>query len=69
MPGQDGILFLQLPNTSPMEMTAKVMNPKGVSEDIEMRDMGDNFYQIKLKPEMEGSHAISVMHKDQHLNG
>lgn len=68
-PGQDAALFLQLPNTSPMEMTAKVMNPKGISEDVEIKDLGENYYQIRFRPEMEGSHAVSVFCKDQHVNG
>ncbi len=34
--GQDCRLNLKLPNTSPMEMNAKIMDPEGVSEDIEV---------------------------------
>uniref|UniRef100_A0A183UQL7 Filamin-A n=1 Tax=Toxocara canis TaxID=6265 RepID=A0A183UQL7_TOXCA len=69
IPGQDASLFLHLPNTSPMEMTAKVMMPNGRSEDVEMRDMNDNFYQIRFKPQTEGTYAISVFYRDQHVSG
>lgn len=50
-------------------MAAKLMNPDGVSEDIEMRDLGDQFYEIVFKPQMEGQHSISVLHKEQHVSG
>lgn len=67
--GQDAFLFLQLSNTSPMEITARITKPNGQSEDIEMRDLGNNFYQLKFKPQMEGAHAVSVYHREQHVAG
>ncbi|VDO57299.1 unnamed protein product [Brugia timori] len=66
LPNQDASIYLKLENTSPMETTAKVMNPDGKSSDIEVRDTGDSLYQIIFKPEMDGSHAISVFNKGQH---
>lgn len=69
LPNQDATLYLQLENTSPMETTAKVMDPNGKSYDIEVRDTGNSLYQIKFKPEMDGSHAISVFNKGQHVIG
>lgn len=69
MVGQDAFLFLQLSNTSPMEITARITKPNGQSEDIEMRDLGNNFYQLKFKPQMEGAHAVSVYHREQHVAG
>lgn len=67
--GQDSTIFLKLPHTTPLEMSARLTDPKGNTEDIEMRDTGDQYYQIKFQPKMEGLHALSVMHKDQHVNG
>ncbi|VIO86121.1 Filamin/ABP280 repeat family protein [Brugia malayi] len=69
LPNQDASIYLKLENTSPMETTAKVMNPDGKSSDIEVRDTGDSLYQIIFKPEMDGSHAISVFNKGQHVLG
>ncbi|KAM3726784.1 Filamin-A [Dirofilaria immitis] len=69
LPNQDASLYLRLENTSPMETTAKVLNPKGQSSDIEVRDLGDSLYQIIFKPEMDGPHAISVFNKGQHVSG
>ncbi|PAV62073.1 hypothetical protein WR25_11528 [Diploscapter pachys] len=34
-----------------------------------MRDLGQQFYQIKFKPKMEGVHALSILHKDAHIVG
>ncbi|VDK52628.1 unnamed protein product [Anisakis simplex] len=69
LPGQDANLYLHFPKTSPMEMTAKVMMPNGHSEDVEMRDVGDGFYQIRFRTEQEGIYAVSVFHRDQHVSG
>lgn len=69
MPGQDAFLFLQMEDTSPMDITAKVMDPSGRSDDVEVRDLGSNFYQIKFKPGVDGPHAVSVFHKGQHVLG
>ncbi|OZC08192.1 hypothetical protein X798_04808 [Onchocerca flexuosa] len=69
IPQQEAAFYLQLENTSPMETTAKIMDPKGRSSDIEVRDIGNNLYQITFKPEMDGSHAISVFNKGQHVLG
>lgn len=52
-----------------METTAKVMDPNGKSYDIEVRDIGENLYQISFKPEMDGPHAVSVFNKGQHVLG
>uniref|UniRef100_A0A915Q2T4 Calponin-homology (CH) domain-containing protein n=1 Tax=Setaria digitata TaxID=48799 RepID=A0A915Q2T4_9BILA len=69
LPNHDAVLYFQMENTSPMETTAKVMDPKGKSFDIEVRDIGSNLYQVHFKPEMDGSHAISVFNKGQHILG
>ena len=34
-----------------------------------MRDLGQQFYQIKFKPKMEGVHTLSILHKDAHIVG
>jgi hypothetical protein len=34
--GQDCELYLKLPDASPLDMNAKIMDPDGVSEDIEV---------------------------------
>lgn len=41
-------MFLKLPNMSAMDSSAKILDPKGRTEDVEMRDLGDQFYQIRL---------------------
>lgn len=69
LPGQDACLYLHLPHTAPMEMNAKVMMPNGRSEDVEMRDLDNNYYQIRFRPEVEGTYAVSVFHRDQHVSG
>ncbi|KAK0399999.1 hypothetical protein QR680_003307 [Steinernema hermaphroditum] len=69
LPDQEAVLYAKLPNTNPMDMTSKVMLPNGRSEDIEMRDLGDCFYQLKFVPKEEGLHMVSVLHKEQHVNG
>ncbi|CAD6191974.1 unnamed protein product [Caenorhabditis auriculariae] len=69
LPGQESLMFLKLPNTSPMDINARIMDPKGHNEFIEMRDLGDQYYQIRFTPSMEGVHTLSVMHKDAHVNG
>lgn len=82
------------------------MDPKGNTEDAEMRDQGEAFYvvsgiknaevlalgfdknmrkasnickklaeksmppfQVKFKPKCEGAHALSILHRDAHVNG
>ncbi|GMT21276.1 hypothetical protein PFISCL1PPCAC_12573 [Pristionchus fissidentatus] len=69
LPNQDAHLFLKLPNTSPMDVVARIMDPKGNTEDAEMRDQGEAFYLVKFKPKVEGMHALSVLHRDAHVNG
>lgn len=69
LPDHEGNVFLKLPNTSPMDINARIMDPKGKTEDVEMRDMGDQFYQIRFRPQMEGIHNLSIMYKDAHVNG
>ncbi|TMS38553.1 hypothetical protein L596_005251 [Steinernema carpocapsae] len=69
LPEQEAVLYAKLPHTNPMDMSAKVMVPSGRSEDIEMRDLGENFYQLKFVPKVEGLHVVSILHKEQHANG
>ncbi|CDH93091.1 Calponin-homology (CH) domain-containing protein [Caenorhabditis elegans] len=69
LPDQESHLFLKLLNTSPMDITARLMDPKGHTDDIEMRDLGQQYYQLKFTPKMEGIHTLSVMYKDAHVNG
>ncbi|VDM80487.1 unnamed protein product, partial [Strongylus vulgaris] len=69
LPGKEASVFMKLPNVSPMDSGARVMDPKGVTEDIEMRDLGQQYFQIRFFPKMEGIHHLSVMHKDSHIYG
>ncbi|CAI2350258.1 unnamed protein product [Caenorhabditis sp. 36 PRJEB53466] len=69
LPDQESLMFLKLPNTSPMDISARLMDPKGHTDDIEMRDLGQQFYQLKFTPKLEGIHTLSVMYKDAHVNG
>lgn len=69
LPDQESLLFLKLLNTSPMDITARLMDPKGQTDDIEMRDLGQQYYQLKFTPKLEGIHTLSVMYKDAHVNG
>ncbi|CAI5447621.1 unnamed protein product [Caenorhabditis angaria] len=69
LPDQESLLFLKLPNTSPMDINARLMDPKGHTDDIEMRDLGQQYYQLKFTPKLEGVHTLSVMYKDTHVNG
>ncbi|EFO87325.1 hypothetical protein CRE_31441 [Caenorhabditis remanei] len=69
LPDQESLLFLKLLNTSPMDITARLMDPKGHTDDIEMRDLGQQYYQLKFTPKLEGIHTLSVMYKEAHVNG
>ncbi|KIH68519.1 Filamin/ABP280 repeat protein [Ancylostoma duodenale] len=69
IPNKEAVMFLKLPNISPMDSGAKVLDPKGRTEDVEMRDLGDQFFQIRFHPRMEGVHHLSVLHKDAHIYG
>lgn len=69
LPDQESLMYLKLPNTSPMDITARLMDPKGHTDDIEMRDLGQQFYQLKFTPKLEGIHTLSIMYKDSHVNG
>ncbi|EGT48588.1 hypothetical protein CAEBREN_07537 [Caenorhabditis brenneri] len=69
LPDQESLLFLKLLNTSPMDITARLMDPKGHTDDIEMRDLGQQYYQLRFTPKLEGIHTLSVMYKDAHVNG
>ncbi|EYB84221.1 hypothetical protein Y032_0321g2424 [Ancylostoma ceylanicum] len=69
IPNKEALMFLKLPNVSPMDSGAKVLDPKGRTEDVEMRDLGDQFFQIRFHPKMEGVHHLSVLHKDAHIYG
>lgn len=62
--------LFQLTNTSPLDMAAKVMDPDGHVEDVELRDLsGDGNYLLKFFPKKEGLHTVSVLHKGQHVAG
>lgn len=52
-----------------MDITAKIVDPNGFNEDIDIRDLGDHLYRIEFTPAMKGPHAISVFHKGQHVPG
>ncbi|XGW29369.1 hypothetical protein V3C99_008859 [Haemonchus contortus] len=67
--GKEALLFLKLPNVTPMDSCAKILDPKGRTEDVEMRDMGDQFFQIRWFPKMEGLHHLSILNKDAHIYG
>uniref|UniRef100_A0A0R3RZ00 Filamin-A n=1 Tax=Elaeophora elaphi TaxID=1147741 RepID=A0A0R3RZ00_9BILA len=69
LPGQDTAIYLQLENISPEDTKAKIVDPYGCSEDIEMRDLGDHLYRIEFKPVVNGPHVISVFYKGQHVSG
>ncbi|RCN41648.1 Filamin/ABP280 repeat protein, partial [Ancylostoma caninum] len=69
IPNKEALMFLKLPNVSPMDSGAKILDPKGRTEDVEMRDLGDQFFQIRFHPKMEGVHHLSVLHKDAHIYG
>ncbi|CAI4224415.1 unnamed protein product [Auanema sp. JU1783] len=69
LPNQEAVLYMKLASCSPMDTTARVMDPKGKTEDVEMRDTGDNYYLIKFRPAMEGVHNLSILHRDTHVNG
>lgn len=45
------------------------MDPRGNSEDVELRDQGSCFYDIKFRPKVDGAHLLSILHKDAHING
>ncbi|MFH4982885.1 hypothetical protein AB6A40_009594 [Gnathostoma spinigerum] len=68
-PGTDAVLYLLLPNVSPMNVSSKVMTPSGRHEDAEMRDLGDSLYQVKFRAEAEGLYNVSVFHKEAHVHG
>ncbi|KAK6750425.1 hypothetical protein RB195_002418 [Necator americanus] len=69
LPNKEALVFLKLPNVTPMNSGARVLDPKGRTEDVEMRDLGDQFFQIRFMPKMEGVHHLSILHKDAHIYG
>ncbi|KAK6040219.1 Filamin/ABP280 repeat protein [Cooperia oncophora] len=52
-----------------MDSCARILDPKGHTDDVEMRDMGSQFFQIRWFPKMEGVHHLSVLNKDAHIYG
>uniref|UniRef100_A0A1I7VY84 Filamin/ABP280 repeat family protein n=1 Tax=Loa loa TaxID=7209 RepID=A0A1I7VY84_LOALO len=69
LPEQDTALYLQLENVSPMNTKAKVVDPNGYSEDVEVRDLGDSLYRIEFRPVVDGPHAVSIFYKGRHVSG
>uniref|UniRef100_A0A0K0DQB4 Filamin-B n=1 Tax=Angiostrongylus cantonensis TaxID=6313 RepID=A0A0K0DQB4_ANGCA len=69
LPNKEALMYMKLPNVSPMDLVAKILDPKGRTEDVEMRDLGNQFFQIRCTPTMEGLHYLSVLHKDAHVYG
>ncbi|VDN01780.1 unnamed protein product [Thelazia callipaeda] len=69
LPGQDTALYLQLENISPLETTAKVVDPNGCSEDVEIHHLGNSLYRFQFRPLVSGRHAISVFYKGKHISG
>ncbi|KAK6013727.1 hypothetical protein OSTOST_20932, partial [Ostertagia ostertagi] len=67
--GKEALLYLLLPNVAPMDSCARILDPKGRTEDVEMRDVGGQLFQIRWFPKMEGVHHLSVLNKDAHVYG
>ncbi|WKY06849.1 hypothetical protein Q1695_006772 [Nippostrongylus brasiliensis] len=69
IPNKEALMYLKLPYVTPMDSAAKILDPKGHTEDVEMRDLGEQFFQIRFIPKMEGLHHLSILHKDAHIYG
>lgn len=69
LPGQNTAIYLQLENVTPVDTKAKIVDPNGCSDDIEVRDLGDHLYRIEFTPALDGPHAIAVFYKGQHVPG
>ncbi|KAK5984344.1 Filamin-A, partial [Trichostrongylus colubriformis] len=67
--GKEALLYMKLPNVAPMDSCARILDPKGHTEDVEMRDLGDQFFQVRFFPKMEGVHHLSILNKDAHIYG
>lgn len=52
-----------------MDMKAKLINPEGKAEDVELFDMSDSQFIVKFTPKDVGLHMVSVFHKDNHISG
>ncbi|VDM63202.1 unnamed protein product [Angiostrongylus costaricensis] len=47
LPNKEALMYMKLPNVSPMDLVAKILDPKGRTEDVEIRDLGNQFFQIR----------------------
>ncbi|KRX66982.1 Filamin-A, partial [Trichinella sp. T9] len=69
MPGDDCHVSLKIPGSSAIDLTASVMNPEGVIEDVELCEDSEEIYLIRFTPQMLGVHTLSVLRHGQHIAG
>ncbi|KJH52735.1 Filamin/ABP280 repeat protein [Dictyocaulus viviparus] len=69
VPKKEALVYMNLPNVSPMDIEAKILDPKGHTEAVVMRDIDGQLFQIRFIPQIEGLHYLSILHKDAHIYG
>ncbi|KRY74339.1 Filamin-A [Trichinella pseudospiralis] len=69
MPGDDCHVSLKIPGSAAIDLTASVMNPEGVIEDVELSEDSEEVYLIRFTPKMLGVHTLSVLRHGQHVAG
>ncbi|XP_050390221.1 filamin-A [Patella vulgata] len=68
-PGKQCTFILKIPGTNPFDMEASITNPDGQTELCDVVDEDDFHYLIHFKPDIEGTHILSVKHKGVHVAG
>ncbi|VDO98791.1 unnamed protein product, partial [Soboliphyme baturini] len=68
-PGDECQLYFKIPEANPADMSAMMMHPDGLVEDVELTSASDGVYIVRFTPRIPGLHTISILHKGIHVSG
>ncbi|CAG7722272.1 unnamed protein product [Allacma fusca] len=67
--GSECRLTFKMPGITPIDLSATVTSPGGITEDAEINEVEDGLYAVHFVPKMLGVHTVSVRYKDIHIPG
>ncbi|CAL8082481.1 unnamed protein product [Orchesella dallaii] len=67
--GSECRLTFKMPGILPLDLSATVTSPGGITEDAEINEVEDGLYAVHFVPKELGVHTVSVRYKDMHIPG
>ncbi|XP_035708450.1 filamin-A isoform X3 [Folsomia candida] len=67
--GSECRLTFKMPGILPLDLSATVTSPGGVTEDAAINEVEDGLYAVHFVPKELGVHTVSVRYKDMHIPG